>query len=427
MNARPSARVLLWIAAAMLLATPFAPASAEEEKELNFIEKALEGITIGEGQMTAEVAIFPILAAEKPEKLDIAPSSWAKNVGWHEPEFPKKRYNVGVANNETKPLLVLGGTLLGGGSRDRMFPNDVIIPVGGRVEVNTIVTSPRSGQRKDAVGFRIGSSLAPPYLRERAEYSPSNTLVPNFVRHFLDFRNEGDERKSLAAINASTQLTKLCLPCHEGLAAFPSAEGGKVVGLITAVRGRIRSFEMFGDNRLLKAWFEPLLKSHTFAAAAIALKAKKLRLKDPTKDDWEQALADLKIEADKLLENLRRAKYKEADAPKGSEGQYLILRTPNSTRGTGTALNGKLVHLAVFPYDPFEHALFSSRLRVPGDLDEYSGLGLENLEGRRSRGQRLTEYEKRLLDRMRNARSGGTGGPGGFGPGLGPVGGGRRR
>jgi hypothetical protein len=414
-------RALLLVAAALFVLAPFAPARAEDEPELNFIQQALAGLTIGEGTMTQEVAVFPILAPEKPERVEIAASSWAKNVGWHEPEFPKKRYNVGVANNETKPLLVLGGTLLGGGARDRMFPRDVLIPAGGRVELGAIVTSPSSEQRKDPVGFRVGTSLAPPYLRERAEFNPSNTLVPNFARHFLDFRNEGDERKSLAAINASTQLTKLCLPCHEGLAAFPSAEGGRVVGLITAVRGRIRSLEMFGDNHLLKAWFEPLLKSHTFAAAAIALKAKKLRIKDPAKEDWEAALADMKVEAEKLLDSLQKAKYKEGDAPKDSVGEYLILRTSNSTRGTGTALDGRLVHLSVFPYDPFEHALFSSRLKVPGDLDEYSGLGEENLEGRLGRGQRLTEYEKRLLDRMRKSRSGGAAG------GLGPIGGGRRR
>lgn len=401
------ARTSLAIAALLFTLTPFSAAQAKEEKELNFVQQALQGVTIGEGQMTQEVIIFPLIALKSPEKLAIAPSSWAKKVGWHEPDFPRKRYNVGVANNETKTLLVLGGTVLGGGKRDRMFPRDVLVPVGGRVELGTIVTSPSSERRKDAVAFRVGSSLAPPYLRERAEFNPSNTLVPNFVRHFLDFRNEGDERKSLSAINASTQLTKLCLPCHESLAAFPTASSGRVVGLITAVRGRIRSLEMFGDNRLFKAWFEPLLKSHTFAAAAIALKAKKLRIKDPTWDDPESSVVELKERAEKLLANIQKAKYRDGDQPKGSVGEYLILRTGNSTRGVGTGLEGRLLHLAVFPYDPFEHALFSSRLRVPSDLDEYSGLGRENLEGRAGRGQRLSEYEKRLLDRMRKIRTGG--------------------
>jgi len=411
-----TARVFLLLAALLLALAPVAPAQAKDE-EPNFVQVALEGVTIGEGQATAELIIFPLIAPKKPAKLEIKPTPWAKKVGWHEPSFPKKRYNVGVANNETQPLLVLGGTVLGGGARDRMVPGDVIVPVGGRVEIKTIVAAPASDQRKDPVGFRVGSSLAPPYLRERAEFNPTNTLVPNFVRHFLDFRNEGDKRKSLSAINASTQLTKLCLPCHESLAAFPMAGGGRVVGIITAVRGRIRSLEMFGDNRLFKAWFEPLLKSHTFAAAAIALKAKRLGIKDPFKGDLEKTTDEMKKKAEKLLERVQKSKYKEGEQPKGSVGEYLILKTTAGVRGVGTALDGRLLHLAIFPGDPFESALFGSRVRMPNDLDEYTGLGVANLEGRARRGQRLTEYEKRLLGRMRR--------PGGLG--LGGVGGGIKR
>jgi len=423
---RPTlARNLVLLGAALLLLLPAAPAQAKD-KAPNFVQTALEGLTIGEGIVTAEVTLFPLIASAAPEKLAIQPTPWAKKVGWHEPEFPKKRYNVGIANNETKPLLVLGGTLLGGGSRDRLVPNDVIVPVGGRVEIRTIVASASSDHRKDPVGFRVGTALAPPYLRERAEFSPSNSLVPRFVSHFLDFRNEGDERESLSALNASTQLTKLCLPCHEKLSAFPTANDGMVVGLITAVRGRIRSLEMFGDNRLFKAWFEPLLKSQTFAAAAIALKAKKLRIKDPSKGDWEKTRDEMKEKAQDLLEKIQKARYREGDQPKGSEGEYLILRTGNSTRGMGTGLDGKLIHLAVFPYDPFENALFGSRIRMPNDLDEYTGLGQANLEGRRARGQRLTEYEKRLLDRMGRTRRGGIGPVGGLGGRGGGQGGIRR-
>ena len=70
MHLRTLARVLLPVAAFALVALPFAPVEAKD-KEPNFIEKALEGITIGEGQMTAEVAIFPIIAAEKPEKVEV--------------------------------------------------------------------------------------------------------------------------------------------------------------------------------------------------------------------------------------------------------------------------------------------------------------------------------------------------------------------
>ena len=190
-----------------LLAAPIA--GAKEEKKPNFVQSFLAGVELGLGQFTEDLIVFPLIAKEKPERLAIMPNTWAKNIAYIEPDLPKRRFNVGVANNETKPLLLLGGTLLGGGKRDRLVTHDVLVEAGGRVEMRTIVTAPPKDGRKEAVPFRLGSSLAPPYVRERAEFNPTNTLVPSFVSHFLDFRNPDDKRKSLSALNASSELNKL--------------------------------------------------------------------------------------------------------------------------------------------------------------------------------------------------------------------------
>jgi hypothetical protein len=378
-----------------------APAALAADDKPDVVTSFLQDVTLGEGTATAEIIIFPLIAKEKPTRLEIQPSTWAKNIAFHEPEFPKRRYDVSVANNETAPLLLLGGTILGGGSRDRVVPADVLVPSGARVEIETIVASSRRDQRREPVPFRLGSALAPPYVRERAQFQPSNTLVPNFVSHFLDFRNDGDKRESLSAINASTSLSKLCIPCHESLAAFPTASGGRVVGVVTAVRGRIRSLEAFGDNRLFKAWFEPLLKSQTFAAAAIAVKARRIGLKVPTQDTAENAMEDLRAKAQKLLDQIRKARFRAGDVPRNSMGSVTLLRTSNSTRGTAIALEGRLVHLSVFPYEPFESALFASRVRAPSEGTEYGGTGGSELERRSLEGRRLTEFEKRYLRRIR--------------------------
>ena len=404
---------------ALVLALGSAPMALAKDEAPNPVQTFLPGLTVGEGIATAEVIIFPVLAKEAPAKIDMRPSTWAKNVGYSEPDLPKRRFNVQVANNEPGTLLLLGGTVLGGGYRDRVVPQDVLIPAGARVEIETIAAAPTSDHRKEALPFRLGSSLAPPYIRERAEFSPTNTLVPNFVSHFLDFRNDGDKRKSLGAINASDKLTKLCLPCHESLAEFPMAEGGRVVGIITAVRGRIGSLELFGDNRLLRAWFEPLLKSHTFAAAAIAVKAKKLRVPLPTDENADKTMEKLHDDAVKLLERVQGAKFKESDTPRNGAGQYWIFRTSNSTRGAASVMDGRMIHMAVFPYEPFEQALFGKRVRAPTDDSDYGEYAEGELE-RKSRHGRLTEYEKRLLDRMRKNRAGGglkVGGVGGVGRG----------
>jgi hypothetical protein len=407
-----SRKRLLQFTVLALVALLAAPAATAKDEEPNFLQSFLANVELGLGQVEDQIIIFPLIAKEKPERLEIQPNTWAKNFAFSEPDLPKRRFNVGVANNETKPLLVLGGTLLGGGHRDRLVTQDVLIEPGGRVEIETIVTAPPREHRKDPVAFRLGSALAPPYIRERAEFTPTNTLVPNFVSHFLDFRKEDDKRKSLAAINSSDQLNDLCIPCHASLASFPTANGGRVVGLVTAVRGRIRSIEAFGDNRLFKAWFEPLLKSHTFAAAAIAAKAKKLRLDLPGGGNDEKALAEVGAKARKLLASLSEAKFRDGDDVPGSVGETLLLRTSNSTRGVAKGLDGRFVHLAVFPYDPFEHALFSRGIKPPNEPDDDYGEadGQAELERRRTGGGRLTEYEKRLLRRLR-ARPGGIGPP----------------
>ncbi|MDJ0523457.1 MAG: hypothetical protein QNJ90_15420 [Planctomycetota bacterium] len=394
-----------------LIALVAAPTALAKDKEPNFVQSFLADVELGLGQFTDELIIFPLIAKEKRERLDIQPNTWAKDLAYSEPELPKKRFNVAVANNETKPLLLLGGTLLGGGRRDRLVTRDVLVAPGGRVEIRTIVTGGPSETRKEAVPFRLGSALAPPYIRERAEFNPTNTLVPSFVSHFLDFRNKGDKRKSLAAINASTQLNQLCIPCHQSLASFPTASGGRVVGLVTAVRGRIRSIEAFGDNRLFKAWFEPLLKSHTFAAAAINAKAKSLRIPEPGKGDPKKALEEVRVKAQRLLDMLAKARYRDDDAPLGSMGESLLLRTSNGTRGVAKGLDGKFVHLAVFPYDPFEHALFSRRIKPPNEPDDgYGEDGVAELQRRGTGGGRLTEYERRLLRRLGGRPAGGVGG-----------------
>lgn len=383
------------------------PAAARDGgKEPNFLVAVLEGLELGEGQRAENIIVFPLLAPEKREGLAVKPDVWSSSVAFSEPEFPKKRFNVDVVNSEDTPLLVLGGTILGGGYRDRLVPSDVIVPAGGSIEMGTIVASSPRDARKEARAFHISSATAPPYLRERAEFSPTNTLVPAFVKHFLDFRNEEDTRTSLTAINASEVLTQFCLPCHKSLSAFPTANDGRVVGFMTAVRGRIRSLEFFGSNRLFKAYFAPLLKSHTFSAAAIALRARKLKMPVPGGGDYDRAMREARGKAEKLLTQVRKARFRDGDAPKGSIGEYLILRTKNSTRGMAVALNGELVHASIHPYEPFENALYRGELepRTPEEVDEGTTEVDRDTARRAARGGRLTPDEERLLRRLRGRR-----------------------
>lgn len=428
----PLLRAALLLPALLLVGSP----SVRAEDGPNFVEKALEGLQLGTPYQTREVIFIPIYRATDGPKIDILANAYTKYTDFVEPEFPAQRWNVEVQNTGASPALILGGTVLQGGERDRMVRRDSLVPSNAGTEIRTVPASAASDRRKEPVPFDVSSYMATSYLRKRAEFGSSSSLVPRFVSHFLEFRNEGDDRDSLAAINESTLLAQYCLACHQSLTTFPKpAEGRHVVGFIAAVRGRIQALDLFGNNLLLQRNFERILPGHTFAAAALEIRARKAGIPIPGKDDPEKTLEIVMSDAQELLDSLARSRYREDDLPDGEIGDALLIRTLGGTRGRALGLDGELVHLAVFPHDPFESALFSKSVEpTPGDLeDDPEREGYAELVRRGAMpGRRLTEAEKRLLDRLGRRPGIGSGGPGtgglgGGGPGTGGLGGGRRR
>ena len=426
--------------AVLLLAAP-ATVRAEDdagakEDTRNFAQRVIGDIRLGEGIQANQVTIFPLVTNVVPPETDVVADTQTPDLVFAEPEFPRRRYNVEVTNNGAAPVLLLGGTILEGGLRDRFVAHDVLLPPGKAIEIHTLPAASVNDKRKEAKPFTVSPILAPPYLQEKALFGGNHNLVTGFIPHFFEFRNEGDERRSLVAINDSNQLAQYCLVCHKTLAAFPEPKEPRqqVVGSISAVRGRIQSLVIFGENRLLRAYFEPMLKGHSFAAAAIELRAKKLGIPLPGQDDPEATLLVVQEEAQRLLDRLVLAKYRDDEVIEGQLGEALLLRTSDGTRGRALGLDGKLIHLVVFPHDPFENRLYSQNLNPPDEdlLDDPERIGLT--EGNRraaTPGQRLTEAEKRVIDRLNEGLRRGAGldtGPPGLGPRTpGGGGAGRRR
>lgn len=363
----------------------------------------LAGLTVGEPIAADQVVVFPILAPERPKPVAVMPETVAQKITFAEIEKPKNPFDLSATNEEEKPVLVLGGTVLIGGRLDRMVPADLLVPVKNQVVVPALPAEYPAGRRSEPVPFLRGTSLAPEYLRERALFGNNSLVVPRFVSHFLEFRNPGDERNSLAAIDDSEVLAVYCVECHRATAEFPDVADGRVVGFATAVRGRLHDVELFGSNELLRAWFPAILRAHTYTAAAIEIRAKKVGFPLP-KNEREQALltaAAAKNLQDLLDELKGKAKLKEEENPKAALGTRLTVRVGQS-RGQALGHEGRLLHAVIFPADPFEDALFSRAVEPPAGVsgDETS---FGELERREERGT-LTEFEKRLLDRMRNRR-----------------------
>lgn len=406
-------RVMLVLTLLFLIVAPAGDVLAKGEP--NAIESVIQSVTLGKGVTSHQIIIFPLLAPAPPEKLAVKPDRGNSSVTFGEPEWSKRRYDLNVTNKGLEPALILGGTVLEGGVTDRLVPQDVILPAGGSLDMDALPAASKKDKRKEAAAFKMTLSTAPVYLREKSLRDTSNWVIRHFIDHYEEFIVEGDKRRSLAAIDSSPTLGQFCIACQSAMGEFPGIGGGRVVGFISAVRGRLHLVELFGSNELMRNYFSAILRSHTYTAAAIRLRAKKAGIKTPMLEPMLM-VAGVRKDAQKLLDRLKKARYRKDRQPEGAAGKAMLIRTSRE-RGRGIALNGRLVHATLFPHEPFERALYGKDLELEDDIEseEYRpGSGeLGNRQGR------LTEYERRLLDRLRRG-----GGIGGSGSGARPRGGG---
>jgi hypothetical protein len=367
---------------------------------------ALEGVELGDGIVAEPLIMFPLVAKQPPAKLAVKADREAEGLTFAEPEFPARRYNLEIGNAGAGTVLMLGGGVVVGGRLDRLIESSILLPSKSRVEVEVLPAEYPRDRRAEAKPFRLlhstGGGLAPPFLRERAIYDPSRLLVPVFVSHFLAFREKGDKRRSLAAIDDASALNDFCIACQRGLASVPDLAEKRVVGMVVAVRGRIQTIELFGSNALFRSYFAPLLRSQVYAAAVVELRAKELGMPVPREGDANRAVRAARERAEKTLAGLRaRVRTRQIRRPSGTTGESLLVRIAGAT-GHAAILDGRLVHTVVFPANPFEEALFSRELKPPAESGE-SETGSGALERRADRGT-LSEYERRLLERMRQRR-----------------------
>jgi ARG and Rhodanese-Phosphatase-superfamily-associated Protein domain len=383
-----------------LLAPP--TAVAKDDPGL-FARRAWSHVELGKTFRKDQLIVIPLVADTAPEPLAVKPDLRTADLILGEPDWPVRRYDLRVADTGPKPVLLFGGAVLVGGKMDRLFPQDVLVPAGSFLEMHTLPAAMLAERRTQPLAFQFSQAVAPAYLREKALFDPSQRLVRVFLSHFLDFRNPGDDRESLAAIDESHVLVRYCIACQQEMSGIPDAANHRVVGFVTVVRGRLQSVELFGTNELFSAYFAPLLRAHAYEAAAVELRAKQLGLPLPDDADPDATIRNARRMAQDLLTKIKNATYRVGEQPEGSVGEAVLLRA-GTARGGAIGWNRRLVHAVVFPYDPFEEALYGHEVEpepVPGEPNHP---GVAELERRAANGGRLSEWEQRLLERLRTRR-----------------------
>ena len=360
--------VLIFLPILLLCAVP----AAAKDAKPTFVQSMLERVELGKPIQGKILILFPLVLKDEDVSLEVKSQfdTDAKSdaATYTEPEFPDKRFDVALHNAHPEPFLVLGGTVLVGGERDRLLRHDCVIAAGSDVQMRALPAASNSDIRKEPVPFKMGGSLAPYYLRKQANFGGSSTLVTTFVARNLEFRNEGDKRKSLAAVGESELLQSWNEEARKKLnAAMKDVENrGKIVGFIASMRGRIQALEIFGSRALLAATGPAYMLGATYSGAAVAIQAGNKKIPLPGSADPAKTLASVTAEAEKLLGKLRKARVKLDKAyPDGCIGERVQIQLSDLTRGRAVGVNGKLVHLAVFPHDPFESRLYGAAVHLP--------------------------------------------------------------
>jgi hypothetical protein len=384
---------------------PVAPQAGPEAKAALLAE--LKSLAIGEPIVAEQLILFPVVRPQvPPAPLVIRPVLGGTVLSFSETSPADGRDLVRVTNPTATPALLVGGTVLEGGKRDRVVREDHLIGPNTFADVPVLPASMTSDRRKDEIPFRVLAFLAPPYLRDQAVFNPSRDTTPKFVSHFLEFRDPIDLRKSMAAVGDSVRLEDYCLVCQRSFSEWPVAPGPAVLGGIAVVRGRAQAMEVFASNELLRSFFAPLLRSLSFPAAAIELRAKKAGVPLPGRDDPAKTLLAARKTVADLMTALASVSPEPRTQPAGTVASSWTLKVGDDARGTALVHEGRLVHLALFPTDPFEYALYAQAV-VPIESEDTSRdantqrEGFVELARRERQGSRLTVEEQRLLDRLR--------------------------
>jgi hypothetical protein len=372
------------------------------------MDRMLDRVTIMQGREYGAITLFPLVLNEgetvEPLGLDvIGPAALSGAVVVRDPKWPARRYNVEFESRGERPVFVLGGTILTGGRLDRMVSENLILEPGAKVEAATLPAEyPRDMRKGKDVADRmdVSSHLAPVYLRKEALFERGTDLVPRFVSHFIGFRQQGDTRNSLQAVSESQDLERGIRMYRDAFGNLPALYEKRVVGWVAVVGGRIYNLELFGSNEMAAAHFPALLRAHAFPTTALRLRAESLGIKLPKTADPER----FRPAIDAFLETVRKSERRCGIKPKGTLGASCLLRR-SRVRGEVLALNGRLVHAAAIADLPFQDRLYGRPLPPPPGETPVSDFGaMEREDGDDVPNRRLTEFEKRLLERMRSRR-----------------------
>lgn len=395
----PNPKFLLPLLAALLLLPT--PVAADDAAPAPFAE--LEQLRAGEPIVAGDVLLVPILRPAAMVDVQVTPARTAAKLRIQERAQAVTPHALDAANGGDVPVLLPAGSLLEGGTVDRLTLRTVIAAPGQtvRLPVTPAATSPRAKPVADGV-LEPAPVHAPQFVRATARDKAHPRHVEAFMKRVGALLPDDVEMPtSLIALAQAKSLQRHCVSCAKPVAI----EDKRVVGVATFVRGHFHALDLFGSKALYAAYEKPLLRSHAFRLMALDKRARVLGV--PMYADAPKA------ERTKRAKVLTGAALKALATPKSWKALPEIDGTLGTSYGLETAhgharvlvAKERLVHVALFPRDPYGPKLFAAPEASAEESE--ADAGVRELERRRDgEGRRLTEEEKRRLERLERRRAG---------------------
>jgi hypothetical protein len=221
-----------------------------------------------------QLAVFPVVQGggdvDRTQYLTLSDGLKQKLVAVAEKGAGGEVNRVQVRNKSDKPLLLLGGEIILGGQQDRIIGKDTILPAheSATVEVFCVEHGRWSGNRE----FHGSGGLVEAKTRVSAKYHSNQGAVWAQVAKktdALDGASSTGTYRTLATGAAGQRATK---PFRDAIAPALAKlpEHKDLIGLISAVNGRVTSVDLFANPTLFAAYQDRLLDSIFVTAADVA-------------------------------------------------------------------------------------------------------------------------------------------------------------
>jgi hypothetical protein len=223
-----------------------------------------------------QLAVFPVVhraTAPSAQYLTLTDGVKQKLVMVTEEGQGGTVNRVRVQNKSEKPLLLLGGEIILGGQQDRILGKDTVVPAHENmvVEVYCVEHGRWNGQRE----FRAGDALADGKIRLRAKFKSDQQQVWNEVAKkngTMGVANATGTYRNLAT-GAEGEKAKKPYRDHFAAELAKLKEAKELVGLVSAINGRVTSVDVFATPSLFAAYKDKLLDSIVMSAVDVPVAA----------------------------------------------------------------------------------------------------------------------------------------------------------